>query len=473
MEGAMKITVVGAGYVGLVTAACLAEMGHAVVCLESDRSRLALLQHGEIPLHEPGLQPLVTRNAGAGRLLFTDDERAAVTHGSVIFLAVGTPRASDGGADIGQVLTAARAVGHWMTDVKLVVDKSTVPVGTAAQVREAVHAAQAARGVQIPFHVASNPEFLKEGAAVNDFMHPDRVVLGVDDERAETLMRSLYAPFLRNRDRMVVMDIASAELTKYAANAMLATRISFMNELAALAERTGADIEQVRRGIGSDSRIGTHFLYAGVGWGGSCFPKDVSALLHMAAQQGVELPVVQAAATVNRRQRGLLVERVVRRFGDDLQGRCFGVWGLSFKPDTDDLRDAPSLDIISALVARGAVLQVYDPVAVCPGALRGSGAVRQVDQPLAAAAGADALLVLTEWREFRSPDWSALLAALREPVVLDGRNLYEPAAMIAMGFEYAGIGRPGLLMSAGDGVPVRPLPLRPGATAAVDVQPVG
>jgi len=447
----MKVTVVGAGYVGLVTAACLSEMGNTVVCLDADTAKVARLQGGEIPIHEPGLEPLVQRNAQAGRLSFTADTAQAVSHGTVIFLAVGTPAQEDGSADMAHVLAAAASIGDWMADYKLIVDKSTVPVGTAARVREVVQQRLQARGLRLPFHVVSNPEFLKEGAAVGDFMHPDRVVLGVDDERAEWLMRSLYAPFLRNRERFVVMDVASAELTKYAANAMLATRISFMNELAALAERTGADIEQVRRGIGSDQRIGTHFLYAGIGWGGSCFPKDVKALLHMAEQQGLSLPVVRAAAEVNHRQRGVLVQRVTERFGSDLSGLCFGIWGLSFKPDTDDMREAASVEIIQALLARGATVRAYDPVARWDVSLDDAGQVEQVPSALEAARGADALLVITEWREFRSPDWHTLQGLMRQPVLLDGRNLYEPAMVSAMGFEYAGIGRVSTLMRADAG----------------------
>lgn len=439
----MKVTVMGAGYVGLVTAACLADMGNSVVCLDLDADKVHGLQQGRMPIHEPGLDDLVQRNAAARRLVFSTDAGTAIRHGTVVFIAVGTPSDQDGSADLHYVMAAADLIGAHMDDYKVVVDKSTVPVGTAQAVRQRIVAQLAERSALVPFAVVSNPEFLKEGAAIEDFMRPDRVVLGCDDERAEHLMRALYAPFLRNRERILVMDTASAELTKYAANAMLATRISFMNELAALAERVGADIEHVRRGIGSDSRIGTHFLYAGLGWGGSCFPKDVRALLQMGAGTGIDMPIVRAATHVNGCQRELPLRWISQRFGDDWQGLVFAVWGLAFKPDTDDLREAPSVSLIRALLAGGAVVKAYDPVAR-PDVDACWGSEAQVvicDDPLEAARGADALLLVTEWREFRSPDFDALREVMSHPVLLDGRNLYDPAWVEQQGFEYAAVGR--------------------------------
>lgn len=445
-ETVMKVSVVGAGYVGLVTAACLADMGNSVVCLDVDAARVAGLQRGEMPIHEPGLSDLVRRNAAAGRLAFSTDESMAVAHGTLIFIAVGTPAAEDGSADLAHVLAAAAAIGRHMSDYKVIIDKSTVPVGTAEQVRATVAAELKRRAAVLPFAVVSNPEFLKEGAAIDDFMRPDRVVLGVEDEQAMLLMRALYAPFLRNRDRILMMDVRSAELTKYVANAMLATRISFMNEMAALAEHLGADIEQVRLGIGSDPRIGTHFLYAGCGWGGSCLPKDVQALQRMGSAAGVELGMLEAVERVNERQRLLLVQRLVQRLGESLAGHRIAVWGLAFKPGTDDLREAPSLAIIEQLLDRGAQVRAFDPVAMAGVAARFAGrpGLELVEGPLQAADDASALLVVTEWREFRSPDFAALLATMRRPLVLDGRNLYDPALMARLGFEYQGIGRAGL-----------------------------
>jgi UDPglucose 6-dehydrogenase len=448
----MKVTVFGAGYVGLVTAACLAEMGNSVVCVEVDALRVAALQRGEVPIHEPGLEELMRRNAQGERLAFTLDAAAGVAHGTLIFIAVGTPSGEDGSADISHVLCAAREIGARMSDFKVVVGKSTVPVGTAERVRAAITSELARRRTVVPFAVVSNPEFLKEGAAVADFMQPDRVIVGSDDERAALLMRALYAPFLRNRDRLLQMDVASAELTKYAANAMLATRISFMNEIARLAERVGADIEQVRRGIGSDVRIGTHFLYAGCGWGGSCFPKDIAALERMALEHALEMPIVRAAREVNTAQRGALVERVRERFGADLSGLTFALWGLSFKPETDDMREAPSVTIVRELLAAGACVQAYDPVAQPDAtALWGAAAASrftQVGGAVEAVRGASALLVVTEWRVFRSPDFSELARAMHTPVLLDGRNLYDPELVTSMGFEYAGIGRPAKMSPA-------------------------
>ncbi len=439
----MKITIIGTGYVGLVTGACLAEMGNHVVCLDVDAAKIKILEDGGIPIHEPGLLDVVKRNRAAGRLQFTTDVIAAVNHGTLQFIGVGTPPDEDGSADLQYVVAAATNIGRHMTDYKVIVDKSTVPVGTGDRVRAAVAEELAKRGVELEFAVVSNPEFLKEGAAVEDFMRPDRIVVGADDERAILLMRSIYSPFMRNHDRLLVMDIKSAEFTKYAANAMLATRISFMNELALLAEKVGADIELVRKGIGSDPRIGTHFLYAGAGYGGSCFPKDVKALVHTARDNGVTLQVLTAVEAANDKQKHVLVDKVVKRFGDDLSGRQFAIWGLAFKPNTDDMRDAPSRVVIAELAKRGATLKAYDPVAM-PEArrvLEGVKGVRFVDNQTQALEGSDALLIITEWKEFKSPDFDAIKAMLKQPVVIDGRNLYEPALMRTLGIEYSGIGR--------------------------------
>lgn len=439
----MKVTVIGTGYVGLVTGACLSEMGNHVVCLDVDERKIRILQDGGIPIHEPGLKEIVQRNVAAGRLQFTTDIAAAVAHGTLQFIGVGTPPDEDGSADLQYVLAAATNIGRHMTDYKVIVDKSTVPVGTADRVREAVKAALAARGLQMDFAVVSNPEFLKEGAAVEDCMRPDRIIVGADDERAILLMRALYTPFMRNHDRLLAMDIRSAEFTKYAANAMLATRISFMNELALLADRVGADIEQVRKGIGSDPRIGTHFLYAGTGYGGSCFPKDVKALIHTGRENGIELGVLQAVEDANDRQKHVLVHKIVARYGEDLSGRTFAVWGLAFKPNTDDMREAPSRVILAELARRGAKLRAYDPVAMDE-ARRVLGDVPGLSfasSQAEALAGADALVIVTEWKEFRNPDFDAMKAALKEPLVFDGRNLYDPAYLKALGFDYRAIGR--------------------------------
>ena len=440
----MKITVIGCGYVGLVTAACLAEMGNQVVCVDVDAAKIRILNDGGIPIHEPGLLDMVSRNRAAGRLSFTDDTVAAVEHGVLQFIGVGTPPDADGSADVQYVLAAARTIGRHMRDYKVVIDKSTVPVGTAERVRATIDEELARRDLKLDFAVVSNPEFLKEGAAIEDFMRPDRVVVGADDEQAMHLMRALYAPFLRNRDRMLMMDVRSAELTKYAANAMLALRISFMNEMAALAEQVGADVEQVRLGIGSDPRIGTHFLYAGCGWGGSCFPKDVRALTRMGHDTGLEMSLLEATRSVNERQRQLLAERVVVRFGEVLTHLSFGLWGLAFKPGTDDMREAPSLVVVEELLKRGARIRAFDPVAMPNAAARWAGrsGLEFVSDPYAAAAGVDGLVIVTEWREFRSPDFERLKQVMKSPTVFDGRNLYDPAQMLALGFDYSSIGRP-------------------------------
>ena len=440
----MKVTVIGTGYVGLVTGACLSEMGNHVVCLDVDARKIQILEDGGIPIHEPGLDAIVQRNRAAGRLQFTTDVAAAVAHGTLQFIGVGTPPDEDGSADMQYVLAAARSIGRHMTDYKVIVDKSTVPVGTADRVKAAVADELAARGLTgSEFAVVSNPEFLKEGAAVEDCMRPDRIIIGADDERAILLMRALYQPFMRNHDRLQIMDVRSAEFTKYAANAMLATRISFMNELALLAERVGADIEQVRKGIGSDPRIGTHFLYAGTGYGGSCFPKDVKALIHIGHQNDMTLQVLTAVEAANDRQKRVLVDKVVQRFGEDLAGRRFALWGLAFKPNTDDMREAPSRVIAEALLARGATLCVYDPVAMDEArrVLQGVAGIDYAESAADALEGADALLLVTEWKEFRTPDFEHIKATLKQPVVFDGRNLWEPALMQALGLEYHAIGR--------------------------------
>ena len=440
----MKVTVVGTGYVGLVTGACLSEMGNHVVCLDVDPVKIETLNAGRLPIHEPGLLEIVRRNAEGGRLEFTTDVNRAIAHGTLQFIAVGTPPGEDGAADLQYVLAAARSIGERMTDYKVVIDKSTVPVGTADRVKATIDAALAARGVTMDFAVASNPEFLKEGAAVADFMRPDRVVIGADDERAILLLRALYAPYVRNRDRVLVMDLRSAEFTKYAANAMLATRISFMNELSRVAESVGADIEQVRLGIGSDPRIGTQFLYAGAGYGGSCFPKDVKAMLRSASEVGHELRLLQAVEAVNEAQKQVLGDKIVRRLGAELQGKKFALWGLAFKPGTDDMREAPSRSLIVRLVGLGAEVVAYDPVAMDEArrAMPGLAGLHYASSATAALEGADALVIVTEWKEFRSPDFDAIAQRLRQPLVFDGRNLFEPELMQQLKIEYHCIGRP-------------------------------
>ena len=439
----MKITVVGTGYVGLVSGACLADVGNEVLCLDLDAGKIKILNDGGIPIYEPGLQEMVNRNHKAGRLVFTTDVAQAVAFGTVQFIAVGTPPAEDGSADLQHVLAAARNIGRHMRDYRVVVDKSTVPVGTADKVRAAIAEELKQRGADIAYSVVSNPEFLKEGAAVEDFMRPDRIVVGSDDERATQIMRNLYAPFQRSHERVIVMDVHSAELTKYAANAMLATRISFMNELANLAERLGADIECVRRGIGADPRIGYHFLYPGVGYGGSCFPKDVQALMRTAGEAGMNLLILDAVERANAAQKQVLGGKILKRFGADLKGLHFALWGLAFKPNTDDMREAPSRVLVAELLARGASITAYDPVAM-PEArhiYQAESRVRFADSPMAALAGADALAIVTEWKEFRSPDFQRIKQVLRTPAIFDGRNLYDPAEVRQNGLEYYPIGR--------------------------------
>ena len=439
----MKITVIGTGYVGLVTGTCLAEVGNEVLCLDLDPKKIETLKAGGIPIYEPGLEDMVRRNVAAGRLSFTTNIEESVAYGEIQFIAVGTPPDEDGSADLQYVVAAARNIGRHMTGYKLVVDKSTVPVGTADNVKAAMQEELSQRGVAHEFNVASNPEFLKEGAAVEDFMKPDRIVIGTDSERATELLRQLYAPFQRNRDRLTVMDVKSAELTKYAANAMLATRISFMNELAVLAEKLGADIEQVRHGIGSDPRIGYHFLYAGCGYGGSCFPKDVQALRRTGQENGVTLRVLDAVEEANDAQKQILVNKLTARLGKDLKGKRFAMWGLAFKPNTDDMREAPSRSMLEALWAMGASVSAYDPAAMEETRrIYGERAdLLLVDSPMDALKGADALLIVTEWKVFRSPNFDTMKSLLKTPLIFDGRNLYEPQAMRDMGFDYLPIGR--------------------------------
>ena len=439
----MKITIVGTGYVGLVTGACLADVGNRVLCIDIDPKKIATLQSGGIPIFEPGLKEIVANNIAAGRLKFSTDIVEGVAYGDIQMIAVGTPPGEDGSADLQYVVAAARNIGKHMTAPTIVIDKSTVPVGTADRVRAAIAEELKLRGSDVTFSVVSNPEFLKEGAAVEDFMRPDRIVIGADNAETIETMRQLYAPFQRSHDRLMVMDVRSAELTKYAANAMLATRISFMNELALLAERLGADIESVRKGIGSDPRIGYQFLYPGIGYGGSCFPKDVQAMQRTATDAGMSLKLLEAVERVNYAQKHVLTEKIVKRFGENLAGKTIAIWGLAFKPNTDDMREAPSLVLIDDLTKRGAKIAAFDPVAMAEAKhlLSGNASLRFAESANDALVGADALAIVTEWKTFRAPDFSTMKAALKAPVVFDGRNLYEPASMRELGFEYYPIGR--------------------------------
>ena len=440
----MRVAVFGAGYVGLVTAACFAEMGNQVDCVDVDADRVARLNRGEVPIHEPGLAPLLERGLAQGRIRFIDQPAQAVAGAEAIFIAVGTPPAEDGSADLSHVLAVARTIGSLLDARCVVVDKSTVPVGTADQVREAIARELARRGVAHPFAVVSNPEFLKEGAAIGDFMRPDRIVIGSRDGWATEVMRALYAPFSRNHEKLIVMDVRSAELTKYAANTMLAVRISFMNELAALADRLGANIEDVRRGIGSDPRIGPGFLYPGAGFGGSCFPKDLRALLRTGHEQASPLTIVQAAYDANEQQKKLLFAKADQVFDGKLSGLRAALWGLAFKPDTDDIREAPSLVLIDSLLAAGATVVGYDPEAAqnVRAVFAGREGFGTAEDPYVAAEGVDVLFIVTEWREFRSPDFARLRSTMRQPVLIDGRNLYDPQMVRAAGFRYDSIGRP-------------------------------
>ncbi len=441
----MRVTIFGTGYVGLVTGTCLAEVGHEVVCVDIDQAKVQGLERGVLPIYEPGLEPMVKANHAVGRLRFTTDAAAAIAHGEVVFIAVGTPPDEDGSADLQYVLAVARTIGAHMQRPTVVVDKSTVPVGTADRVRDTIAGALQERGAQVVFDVVSNPEFLKEGAAVEDCMRPDRIVIGSDSPRAIELLKRLYAPFNRNHDRIVAMDVRSAELTKYAANAMLATKISFMNEIANIAEKVGADIEHVRHGIGSDPRIGWHFIYPGAGYGGSCFPKDVQALARTAQQHGYRAELLDAVESVNARQKGHLFELIVRHYGgeDALRGKTFAVWGLAFKPNTDDMREASSRRLLEQLWAAGARVRAFDPEAMQETArIYGERDDLALCQSAAQTLdGADALVVVTEWKQFRSPDFPGLRARLADAAIFDGRNLYEPADVEAAGIAYWGIGR--------------------------------
>jgi UDPglucose 6-dehydrogenase len=432
----MKVTVVGSGYVGLVAGACLAETGNDVVCADVDARKIARLQQNDLPIYEPGLEPLVQRNQAEGRLRFTTDVGAAVEHGRVIFVAVGTPPDEDGSADLQHVLSVARTIGQHLNECKVIVTKSTVPVGTAERVRAAIRAETRA-----PFHVCSNPEFLKEGAAIEDFMKPDRVVLGVDSEEAREIMTELYAPFVRTGNPILFMDIPSAEVTKYAANAMLATRISFMNQVADLCERVGADVAMVRRGIGSDRRIGGAFLFPGPGYGGSCFPKDVKALIRTARETGMEPSLLEAVESVNQRQKQVLLGKLLDRLGQSLRGMQIAVWGLSFKAETDDMRESPAIPLLDGILDAGGSLRVHDPKAMeVARELYGERLYYAAD-PYDALAGAQALVIVTEWLQYRTPDFDRMRSLLKTPLIFDGRNLYDPDRVTRLGFEYHGIGR--------------------------------
>ena len=446
----MKVTVFGTGYVGLVQGAVLADVGHDVVCVDVDAAKVAALKAGRIPIHEPGLEPIVQANQAAGRLRFTTDAAEGVAHGELIFLAVGTPPDEDGSADLQHVLAVARTIAAHMAAPKTIVNKSTVPVGTADKVAATVRAVLAQRGADIAFEVVSNPEFLKEGAAVADCKRPDRIIIGTSSPQAERQLRELYAPFNRNHDRIVLMDVKSAELTKYAANAMLATKISFINEIANLAERLGADIEAVRRGIGSDPRIGYHFIYPGVGYGGSCFPKDVKALIHTAQSIGFAPEVLLAVERRNDAQRQVLADRIIAHYGGSLQGKTIAVWGLAFKPETDDMREAPSRPLLHALWAAGAQVRAHDPVAMDE-ARRIFGDRPDLTlcaSPAEALQGADVLAIVTEWKIFRVPDFEQMAQLLKDRMVFDGRNLYDPATVARHGLGYVSIGRPALKPAA-------------------------
>ena len=439
----MKVTIFGSGYVGLVTGACLAEVGNEVICVDIDPQKIERLNRGEIPIYEPGLEKIIHNNTRAGRLSFTTDIETGVAHGLFQFIAVGTPPDEDGSADLQYVKAVAKSIGEHMNEYRVIIDKSTVPVGTADKVSETVINALKKRGVEIDFDVVSNPEFLKEGAAIDDFMKPDRIVIGTDNPRTTELLRALYTPFNRNHDRLVVMDVRSAELTKYAANAMLATKISFMNELSNMAERLGADIEQVRLGIGADPRIGYHFIYPGCGYGGSCFPKDVQALERTANEIGYDAPLLQAVETVNNRQKTVLFQKISHHFSEDLKGKTFALWGLAFKPKTDDMRAAPSRTLMEALWDAGAKVQAYDPEAMQE-AERIYGKRQDLvlcENMKSTLSGADALIIVTEWQAFRSPDFELIKAQLNAPTIFDGRNIYDPATLSSQGFTYYAIGR--------------------------------
>ncbi len=443
----MKLTIVGTGYVGLVTSACFAEMGNTVTCVDVDQKKIAGLKKGVLPIYEPGLEPLVVRNHQEGRLHFVTSLADPVAQAQVYFIAVGTPPNEDGSADLKHVLEVARDIGRHINGYSVIVDKSTVPVGTAEKVKATIRHELKARGLDIAFDVVSNPEFLKEGAAVEDFMKPDRIIVGSESERARAIMHELYAPFMRNHERVFYMGVKEAELSKYAANAMLATKISFMNEVARLCDAMGVDVESVRVGIGSDSRIGYSFIYPGAGYGGSCFPKDVKALIHMARQHDIEPLILQAVHERNERQKHVLFEKITARFGQDLSGLVFALWGLAFKPGTDDMREAPSLVLLHELIGAGATVKAYDPVAMdrarreLPRRWLDDGSLLFASHQHEALVGADALVLVTEWKPFRHPDFEVMKQLMKRPVVFDGRNIYDPAQLRALGFEYVGIGR--------------------------------
>ena len=440
----MRISIVGSGYVGLVSGAGLADVGHHVLCMDIDENRVEGLRNGIVPIYEPGLEQMIRRNSREGRLEFTASSERAVEHAEVLFIAVGTPPGEDGSADLSHVLAVARAIGDNLSGPLLVVVKSTVPVGTCESVRRTIEARLAARGVPADFSVASNPEFLKEGAAIADFMKPDRIVVGVEDERSEHLLRELYAPFNRNHEKLLCMDVRSSELTKYAANAMLATKISLMNELSNVAARVGADIEHVRNGIGSDPRIGYSFIYPGAGYGGSCFPKDVRALERTARAHGYEAELLRAVEAVNRRQKNRPFELLADHFGADLEGRTIALWGLSFKPNTDDMREAPSLNLVDSVLAAGGRVRAHDPQAAAEArrVLAGREGFETVDDPYAAAAGADALVLITEWKQYWAPDFDRLARGMKQAVIVDGRNIWSPEVVRRRGIIYYAIGRP-------------------------------
>ncbi|MBF0499164.1 MAG: UDP-glucose/GDP-mannose dehydrogenase family protein [Candidatus Riflebacteria bacterium] len=437
----MKISLIGTGYVGLVSGTCFAESGNDVICMDTDQSKVDRLQRGEIPIYEPGLEEMVKRNVQEERLSFTTDIKEAVAHGLMLFIAVGTPPGEDGSADLQYVLSVARQIGQNMDSFKVIVDKSTVPVGTADRVRAVVHEELAKRGLSLPFDVVSNPEFLKEGNAIDDFMKPDRVVVGCDDVRTAELMKELYAPFVRTEKPILVMDVRSAEMTKYAANSMLATKISFMNDIANLCERLGADVDSVRKGIGSDSRIGYSFIFPGAGYGGSCFPKDVQALVRTASEKGYRLEILESVERVNYRQKEVLFNKLEARYSGNMKNKIVAVWGLAFKPNTDDMREAPAIVLIEKLLAAGAKVRAYDPEAMNEAKKVFGDRIEYARKSYEALDGADALMVVTEWNEFRRPDFDRIKSLLKKPLIIDGRNLYDPQRMKALGFEYHSIGR--------------------------------
>lgn len=440
----MKLAIIGSGYVGLVTGTCFADMGNRVICVDNDQHKIDLLNEGQVPIYEPGLKNMIAINSAAGRLIFTTDLESAVQHSEIIFIAVGTPSDEDGSADLSHVINVANSIGQYINDKKIIVNKSTVPVGTADLVKSTILNQMRKRGKSFEFFVVSNPEFLKEGAAIEDFMKPDRVILGVEDHEAAMIMKDLYSPFLRVSDRVIFMGVRSAEMTKYASNTFLATKISFMNELAHLCEALEADVSEVRYGMGSDSRIGPKFIFPGVGYGGSCFPKDVRALISMHKQAGTSARIIQAVEETNRLQKWVLLDKLQKIWGDDFAGKTVAIWGLAFKPQTDDMREAPSAVIIDALLERGAYIQAFDPVAI-PTAekiYQDESRIRFTKDEYEALEGADVMLLITEWHIFRYPDWERVMELLRHPLILDGRNQYEPKPMQELGFEYHAIGRP-------------------------------